>query len=243
VGYAGTGLAGQLGDMIPDRVRQILFPPVCLVCGQAGRREMDCCSGCEAELPSLVGQCARCGLELDCDVAVCGRCAMAMPAYSATWPGFSYRGEIERLVRRFKFNGDLAAGRLLADLLARRLAAVGAPRPDLVVPVPLHPRRLLWRGYNQSALLCRDLVARMSGLPWDDALARVRLTSNQAELPAEQRGRNVRNAFRIARLPGPPRFVALVDDVMTTGSTLDECARVLRAAGVERVDVWVVARA
>ncbi len=229
--------------MILDRFRQGLFPPVCLVCGQAGRREMDCCSGCEAELPALAGQCARCGLELDRDVAVCGRCAMAMPAFSATWPGFSYRGEIERLVRRFKFHGDLAAGRLLADLLARRLACAGAPRPDLVVPVPLHPRRLLQRGYNQSALLCRDLAARMTDLPWDDALARVRSTDSQAELPADRRGANVRGAFRIARLPGPPAFVALVDDVMTTGSTLDECARVLLAAGVQRVDVWVAARA
>lgn len=229
--------------MILDRLQQGIFPPVCLVCGQAGRREIDCCSGCEAELPTLTGQCARCGLELDRDVGVCGRCAMAMPAFTATWPGFSYRGAIERLVRRFKFHGDLAAGRVLAELLARRLAALAAPRPDLLVPVPLHPARLLQRGYNQSALLGRDVAARLSNLPWHDALARVRRTKNQAELPAERRSRNVRDAFAVTRLPGRPGFVALIDDVMTTGSTLNECARVLRAAGVERVDVWVAARA
>ncbi|MFP4209149.1 MAG: ComF family protein [Wenzhouxiangella sp.] len=226
-----------------DGLRRIVFPPVCLVCGQDGQPAIDCCSGCEAELPVPAGQCACCGLELDRDVALCGRCAMATPAFTATWPGFVYRDEIERLVRRFKFHADLAAGRLLADLLARRLAAAGAPRPDLVIPVPLHRRRLLARGYNQSALLCRDLAARIPGLSWLDALERVRHTARQAELPAERRGGNVRDAFRVARLPGPPRFVALVDDVMTTGATLDECARVLRLAGVERVDIWVAARA
>lgn len=241
--YAGARLAADNRTMLFQRLQQAFFPPVCLVCGQAGRSGVDCCGGCEAELPVLAGQCGRCGLELDRDVAVCGRCAMAMPAFSATWPGFAYRGEIERLIRRFKFHGDLAAGRLLADLLARRLASVGAQRPDLLVPVPLHPRRLLQRGYNQSALLCRDLAASMNGPPWMDALARLRFTASQAELPAERRGGNVRDAFRLARLPGPPGFVSLVDDVMTTGSTLNECARVLRAAGVERVEVWTVARA
>ena len=168
---------------------------------------------------------------------------MALPAFAATWPGFAYQEEIERLVRRFKFHGDLAAGRLLANLLALRLSELGAPRPDLLIPVPLHRRRLLWRGFNQSALLARDLSAAMSGLPWTSALERVRNTAAQVQLPADGRVSNVRGAFRIDRLPGKPRFVALVDDVMTTGSTLNECARVLRASGVERVDVWVVARA
>jgi ComF family protein len=168
---------------------------------------------------------------------------MALPAFDATWPGFAYRDEIERLVRRFKFHGDLAAGRLLANLLALRLCELGSPRPDLLIPVPLHPRRLFMRGFNQSALLVRDLSAAMSGLPWFSALERVRNTATQIQLPADGRAANVRGAFRVVRLPGRPRFVALVDDVMTTGSTLNECARVLRASGVERVDVWVVARA
>lgn len=226
-----------------DRLRRYLFPPVCLVCGGEGQARLDCCLPCEAELPVLPGRCRRCGLELARDVAVCGRCAMAMPSFAAAWPAFIYRGVIERLVQRFKFHGDLAAGRLLADLMARRLADLGAPRPDLLVPVPLHPRRSWQRGYNQAALLCRDLSRHCGGLPWLEALRRVRATAVQSELPAERRGANVRGAFELAHLPGPPRTVALVDDVMTTGATLDECARVLRSAGVERVEVWVAARA
>ncbi|TVS12950.1 MAG: ComF family protein [Wenzhouxiangella sp.] len=224
-------------------MRTVLFPPVCMVCGQDGRPEIDCCSGCEADLPMLAGQCARCGLEMEHDVALCGRCAMALPAFQGTWPGFSYQGVIERLITRFKFHGDLAAGRLLADLLARRLVELGAPRPDLMVPVPLHVRRRLQRGFNQSALICRDLSAWFGRLPWSDSLRRHRATAQQSDLPADQRTGNVRGAFGLDRLPPGVRHVALVDDVMTTGSTLNECARVLLQAGVERVDVWVVARA
>lgn len=168
---------------------------------------------------------------------------MALPAYQSTWPGFAYAGVIERLVRRFKFHGDLAAGRLMADLLAGRLVDAEAPRPDLIVPVPLHVRRQMRRGFNQSALISRDLSRWFGGLPWLEVLRRTRPTAAQSELPADRRGGNVRGAFSVRWIPPGTSHVALVDDVMTTGSTLNECARVLRAAGVGRVDVWVVARA
>ena len=226
-----------------DKLRRNLFPPVCLVCGGDGQSDMDCCAPCEADLPVLAGRCRRCGLELNRDFDLCGRCATARPHFSSAWPAFAYRGVIEGLVQRFKFHGDLAAGRLLGDLLARRLSQSGAPRPDLLIPVPLHARRRLHRGYNQAALLCRDVSRHFGTLPWTEALRRVRSTAVQSELPAERRGGNVRGAFEIACLPGRPKMVALLDDVMTTGATLDECARVLRSAGVERVEVWIVARA
>jgi len=92
-------------------------------------------------------------------------------------------------------------------------------------------------------MLCRDLGRHLKALPWAPVLRRTRPTRAQSELPADRRRGNVRGAFRLQRLPPGTRHVALVDDVMTTGSTLDECARVLKRAGVERVDVWVLARA
>lgn len=239
----GCCMAGwHLGSWM-DGLRRMLFPPVCLVCGQAGRPAMDCCPGCESDLPLIPIQCARCGLEMVRPSLLCGRCAMALPAFHATWPGFVYGGVIERLIQRFKFHGDLAAGRLLADLLARRLVALSAPRPQLIVPVPLHRSRRVRRGFNQSALISRDLSRWFGGLPWLEALERRRSTATQSELPADQRSGNVRGAFGLDRLPPGVRHVALVDDVMTTGATLHECARILVQAGVRRVDVWVVARA
>ncbi|RFF28607.1 ComF family protein [Wenzhouxiangella sp. 15181] len=220
-----------------------LLPPVCLICGQRAREGLDCCSGCAADLPVIDSQCHSCGLAMPAPTHACGRCTRRPPAFDRTWPGFAYAGPIERLVHRFKFHHDLAAGRVLAGLCARRLAAIGAPRPQALVPVPLHWRRHLWRGFNQSRMLAEDLSGFLGGIPVAPLLSRSRATPAQSGLPAASRGANVRNAFR-AHLPAcRPRHVALVDDVMTTGTTLDACARALKKTGIERVDVWVVARA
>ncbi len=220
-----------------------LLPSVCLICGGHGRPGLDCCSGCQADLPAVHDQCLQCGLGMPNSTRACGRCSRRPPAFERTWPGFAYEGPIERLVHRFKFHHDLACGRVLAAVTARRLVACGAHRPQALVPVPLHWRRQLWRGFNQSRLLADDLARQLGGIPVAPLLRRARATRAQSGLPAAVRGANVRGAFS-ARLPDCRlRHVALVDDVMTTGTTLDACARVLRKAGVERVDVWVVARA
>ena len=225
------------------KIEQWLYPPVCLVCGLAGSNGMDCCPGCRTDLPRLSGRCQRCALETARTVDLCGRCTTRLPAFDAAWSGFAYRGPVEDLVTRFKFHRDLAAGRVLARLLAGELAAQQAERPDLMVPIPLHHRRRLARGFNQAALLCQDLQRHFGGLPWASILKRKRATRTQSELPAERRRGNVRGAFELSWLPPGTGHVSLVDDVMTTGSTLNECARVLKRAGVRRVDVWVVARA
>jgi ComF family protein len=225
------------------KIESWLYPPVCLVCGLAGRTGLDCCSGCQADLPRLEARCLRCGLETARTVSLCGRCTTRLPAFDSAWSGYAYRGPVEAMVTRFKFQRDLAAGRVLARLLAEELAMAKAPRPDLMVPVPLHPRRRLSRGFNQAELLSQDLKNHLGGLPWISAIRRRRATRTQSDLPAERRRGNVRGAFALHRLPPGTVHVSLVDDVMTTGSTLDECARVLKRAGVRRVDVWVVARA
>ncbi len=187
--------------------------------------------------------CLRCGLPLPATARACGRCVRRPPGFERTWPAFAYGGALERLVHRFKFHRDLAAGRVLAGLTARRLAVMGAYRPQCLVPVPLHWRRQIWRGFNQSRMLADDLSRQLGGIPVAPMLRRLRATPAQSGLPAARRGANVRGAF-IARPPACRlRHVALVDDVMTTGTTLDACARALKKAGIARVDVWVVARA
>jgi len=230
-------------EKLGSRSLRWLLPPVCLICGLRARDGLDCCAGCEADLPIIGSQCRRCGLAMPVPSRACGRCSRRPPAFDRTWPAFDYSGPIERLVHRFKFHRDLAAGRALAALTARRLAAQGALRPQAIVPVPLHWRRHVWRGFNQSRMLADDLSGRLGSIPVAELLSRSRATPAQSGLPAARRGANVRGAFR-ARRPGCRlRHVALVDDVMTTGTTLDACARALKKVGVERVDVWVVARA
>ena len=174
----------------------------------------------------------------------CGRCLKKPPPIARTHAAFRYGFPVDRLLPRFKFHRDLAAGRELAGWMVESLREV--ERPDALIAVPLHPRRLRQRGYNQALELSRPL-ARARDLPiLHHALHRVRDTAPQAGLGALARRRNPRGAFAVGRdLRNPariPAHIALVDDVMTTGATLYECAKVLQRAGVGRVDVWVVAR-
>ena len=144
------------------------------------------------------------------------------------------------LVTRLKFNDNYKNARLLGMLLAEKLQ--NHPLPDCLIPVPLHENRYRERGFNQSIEISRTL-ARQLKIPLELTLCiRHRNTPHQVSLPAKQRQTNIKDAFSIAK-PLSYKHVAIVDDVMTTGSTVAEIARVLKQAGVQKVEVWVCARA
>ena len=223
------------------QLQRWLLPWRCLLCGAPGADGIDLCRDCAAELPRNRSCCARCALPLPAPAALCGRCQRHPPPWDAAWAPFRYGWPLDRLESRYKFGRDLAAGRTLAVLWQREPAA--AERPTLIVPVPLHRARLRQRGYNQALELARP-VARHAGIALrSDVLQRTRATSAQTELDALGRRRNVRGAFGLRAGVSLPAHVAILDDVMTTGATLAECARVLKRAGVARVDVWALARA
>ena len=223
-----------------QRLALRLFPARCLACGEPGAAGRDLCAGCVAALPWNRCACPRCALPLPAPAAACGSCLQRPPPLAAVQAACLYGAPLDRLLPRFKFHGDLAAGRLLAQLMAQ--AGAGWPRPQALVPVPLHAARLRGRGYDQALELARPL-ARALGLPLRaDRLRRIRATAAQSELAAGARRRNLRGAFAIESGSGLPAHVALVDDVMTTGATLHAAARALRRAGVQRVDAWVCAR-
>ena len=146
------------------------------------------------------------------------------------------------MIKRFKFNGDLHLARLLGGLLADAIQSDDQPLPELILPVPLHHRRLRERGFNQALELARPIAERL-GLPLNWRYARRnRATDPQSELPAKLRSHNIKGAFTVA--PGlAASHVAIVDDVMTTGHTVNELAMMLRRSGVKSVSVWVCARA
>lgn len=168
----------------------------------------------------------------------CGACSQRRGVPSSTLAAFVYQWPVDTLLRRFKFNGDLAAGRLLAQLMAYRMAPASVGNPVLV-PVPLHVGRLRRRGYDQAAELARPLAAALR-LECRFILRRHLATAAQSSLDATARKRNVRGAFQC--VAPVPAHVVLVDDVMTTGATLQSAARALRRAGAHRVDAWVCAR-
>lgn len=219
-----------------------LLPATCLVCGARGERDRDLCTLCANQLAVNRCGCTRCAIPLPEPATECGRCLRRPPDFDSALAPLIYGFPVDRLLQRFKFHGDLAAGRLLAATLLSAASAAPGARPATLIPVPLHRTRLRERGYNQALELARP-ISRQLGIPLaPDALERVRPTRAQSELGALDRRRNVRGAFAV-RGRTLPDHVALVDDVMTTGATLSECARVLKRAGVARVDVWVVARA
>jgi ComF family protein len=225
---------------VVDEALAALWPARCVLCGDDGDRD-NLCEGCRDDLPWVLGGCRRCAQALPRRVDLCGGCARSLPPFDAAWASLNYGGTAASLVHRFKFRGDLAAGRALAEALAARVD--DAPRPQLLVPVPLHWRRQWRRGFNQAELLAEDVRRAIGGPPVAALLHRRRPTRAQSALAAGRRRANVRGAFHCRPLPLGLRHVALIDDVMTTGATLAECTRALKRAGVERVDLWVAARA
>jgi ComF family protein len=193
------------------------------------------CAACEAELPRLpAAACPRCALASPSG-ALCGRCLAEAPQYDATVAALWYRFPADTLVQALKFGGELALAAFLSRILREKIPQ---ERVDAIVPVPLSPARLRSRGYNQAAEIARRLERGRVELTLCE---RTRDGPPQVELPFAERRRNVRGAFRVSRkLDGAS--IAVVDDVMTTGATLDEIARTLKGAGAARVVNWVVAR-
>ena len=232
--------------ILVDSVRRLQFallPAHCLLCGQSGAGQRDLCAACAADVSRNRVCCPRCALPLEVPAPLCGECLRAQPPFASAFVPFVYAPPLDALLTRLKFARNLAAGRVLSELWIDALRASPPPIPQALIPVPLHDDRLCERGYNQSLELARPLARAFGVALRDDVLVRSRATSAQSNLDAEARQRNLRGAFSILPNAALPVHVALFDDVMTTGTTLRECARTLVRAGVARVDVWAVARA
>ena len=155
---------------------------------------------------------------------------------------FNYRYPVNLLVHNIKYHDDLVAAGILGQLLANHLKTEGVELPECILPVPLHPLRLAMRGYNQALEIARPLSTSL-GLPIETTLCkRARYTGPQARLSPIERKRNVHNAFALNR-NNKYRHIAIIDDVMTTGSTMRELAKLFRGTGTVYIQAWVCARA
>ncbi|MHC1701971.1 MAG: ComF family protein [Humidesulfovibrio sp.] len=228
---------GRVAPAVPD-----LESSLCPDCRLAlAPREGAACPGC--------GQVSDMPPELPQALPVlCPACQESPRPWGRLLCWGAYEGRLRELILAYKFEARLDLGRQLQECLLAAFERGAGTFPELcacelVVPVPLHPRRLSWRGFNQSRELAR-LLARRRGLPIrQEALVRVRRTVPQMELDRARRAENIRGAFAASPEVLAGRTALLVDDIMTTGSTLEECARMMRAAGAAQVHVLVLARA
>ena len=218
------------------------MPHHCLVCDAPAEAPLDLCRQCLDRLPVIHHGCYTCGIPLPTGYGelLCGQCLKRPPPQAQTISLYEYSEPVSGLITRLKFHAELAVARSLGELMLQRLR-VEVESVDMLLPVPLHPARLRQRGFNQSVELARPL-ARGLDLPLEHQLVRrVRNTAAQSELDAIARRRNLRSAFEVLQPPG--KHVAVIDDVVTTGSTVASLSRCLLCAGAERVSVWSLARA
>jgi len=232
-------LPGADGDALP-RWRP---PGQCAVCRSWDGAAL--CRWCEQRFAAPVARCSRCGLRTATPTEMCGACLQDPPPFDGCVVALDYAFPWDRLIADFKFDGQVELAAPLAARLLDAILMARQPLPDWVLPVPLGPRRLAERGYNQAWELARR-VARGLGRRADARLLERPLDGpQQAGLDLARRRRNLRGAYVLdlsRRLSLQGRHVALVDDVMTSGATLREAAAALRRGGVARVDAWALAR-
>jgi ComF family protein len=225
-------------------IQDSLFPPTCILCGNPGHNSRDLCLACYHSLPKNGNSCYQCGEPFDIKqktVLVCGKCQKHRPFFDQTHAPFLYQGAIRHLISNLKFNNNYKNARLLGMLLADNLRH-HAPKPELIIPVPLHRDRYRQRGFNQSIEIGKTMAKELQIQLNLYSCQRCRNTQHQTGLSAIQRHKNLRNAFTVST-PLQVNHVAILDDVMTTGTTVNELAKKLKKTGVSKVDIWACSRA
>lgn len=226
-----------------SNIQDWLLPRLCPGCGDWAGTGRELCPGCEDSLPLITAACPRCAAPYDHpDIhGECGHCQQQPPTFARSVALFRYQPPVDHFIRALKFHHQLGLARMLGVRLAERLLQEPY-RPDLILPVPLHRRRLRQRGYNQALEIARPVAQKLDVKLDIAGVERSRDTAPQARLSPGERRRNLRQAFRAQR-DYSGLSVALIDDVMTSGQTANHLAQTLLTAGAREICVWVVARA
>jgi len=212
----------------------------CVFCHTPSKQAMALCKDCEEVLPFLPQtRCVQCALPLKSQHSgICGVCQNNPTYYDKTISVFSYDRPISQLMIDTKFNSKLIYINLLGKLLAQSITEYyQTPLPELMIPIPLHKKRLRERGFNQSLEIAK-IIKKSINLPINfKCVSRIKNTQPQSKTRANLRQKNIKHAFRVNDF-NLPKHIAIVDDIMTTGSTVNELSRILKTSGVEQIDIW-----
>ena len=219
------------------------FAQPCLLCGASSRSGI-LCSACDDDLPYLTASCCPVCATPTPGGETCGRCLQHPPQFQRTTAAFTYTFPLDKLLHALKYGEQLVLVNSLADKLVQRVQTTQLthqPYPDYLVPMPLHPARLRERGFNQSLELARRVGEQLNIPLRVNACQRVRDTPPQFSLSWKERDKNMRRAF-VCTEDFSGKSVAVVDDVMTSGASLNELALTLKSAGATEVSAWLIAR-
>ena len=231
-----------------------LYPATCLLCrvstvNDNATSSVDgyLCAACQADLHVNQGSCSCCAIPVSAHNEtknnLCADCLKRAPAFDNSFSAYIYAQPLEWMIQQFKFNGNLALGSVLAKLMTEHLGKYdNNALPQVLIPMPLHHMRLKERGFNQSLILARE-ISKIFNVPVDNkSCRRIKNTEHQTGKTAKERVQNLKGAF-VFENKNAYQHVVIVDDVVTTGSSVSELAKTLKRNGVARVDVWSLARA
>jgi len=215
-----------------------LLPQSCFLCGDISHQTL--CQACLSNLPYQLMSCYRCAGALSSIGGPCDHCLKHPVVFDNAKTVFAYQYPIDKLIQAAKYHQNLAVLKLLGQLMAQSISI--KTKPDVLIPVPLHPKSLNERGYNQALELAK-IIAHYHQIPLDyNACQCVKKKRKQSTLSDEERRRNVKGIFQVKQIKSHWQHIVLVDDVMTTGATLNELAKVFLQAKIKQVEVWCCAR-
>jgi len=224
------------------KIIQTLLPQRCLLC-DAGSGNKPICNDCLNDLPSHSKQsCQVCALPTF-NAEICGHCLQHPPAFDATIAAFNFVYPVDALLRALKYRGELSVAEIAANGIIHSLAHQDLP--DLLIPMPLHPQRLQERGFNQAMEISRRIARHTHCRLSTNSIIRLRHGEPQASLPLNKRAKNVKGVFAVNDVVSTDlrgKHIAVIDDIMTSGASLNELAKTLKKAGAARVECWVAAR-
>jgi ComF family protein len=229
-----------------NNAQSYIYPHTCFLCEQSSNIGMDLCDDCLNDFHPINQHCACCSIKLSADTSftpgfICGRCLNSTPYYDKIRTLYHYSDATQFLIQSLKYNAKHSCAKIIGTLMAKQLSDLNE-KPDALIAVPLHPKRLIERGFNQSDLIAQHIHQTLNIPLLGHQLQRVTNTVSQATLKAPERRKNLKNAFHY-KPSRAYRSIAVIDDVVTTGSTANEIAKTLKLAGIERVEIWAFARA